>query len=228
MGIPYEFNAHSFSPARGSSGNLPVSPREGYLVQIVSVEKKLTNAAQNSDTDSSWYSEFTLQVVEPGPLKGKMGPYRLNLGNQSEQAANIAHSQLTTICYAVGKTQISDLSELQGIHFKVIVDLQASEEAQEKGWTEVVEVLCTDGSTPGQNSAPPSQAAGPPQQAAIEQGQPQQSQIAAEASHAAAGFAGPAEEPQQPQAGWGEQPQEQQKTAAPAETTPSGKPPWAE
>lgn len=234
MGIPYEFNAENFEPSRGSAGNLPVSPPNGYLVQIVNVEKKDTNAAKNSDSDRSWYAEFTLQLTEEGPNQGKMGPYRLNVGNENEQSARIAHSELTTMCYACNKVILKNLSDLQGITFRVVVDMQASDEAREKGWTEVIEVLCADGSKPGQNSAAASPApqSSPPQTAAIEQGQPQQTPAATAAMQTQA--AGGPQQPQQ--SGWGpqgqppnEQPQPVVQPMTPQETTPvtTGKPPWA-
>jgi len=181
----YTFDAHNYAPNVSPANNLPVSPPEGWTVQIISVDQKPTK-----DDDSSWYMEFLLQIVD-GPQIGSTGVYRLQLGNRkSEQTVNIAMSQLSSLCYVTGVMMIKqDLMELANISFRVTVVMQAGKEAAEKGWTEIKKVLDVAGKEPNQNAQPTASSATP--QFAIEDGKPKESQVAKEATHAAAGFAGP-------------------------------------
>lgn len=184
MSSAYNFDASQVAPSTGAAASLPVSPPEGWLVQIIEAENKPTAAG-----DGSWFVEFILQIME-GEHSGSTGAYRLNLGNQNEQAVNIAHAQLSAICHVVGIMQVQDLVQLANIPFRAIVVMQKGPEAIEKGYTEVKAVLDVNGNKPGKggpaapnpgaapSGAPqfqPSAAAPPPTaspQFAIEQGQP--------------------------------------------------------
>lgn len=223
--VDFQFNAHEHAPNVAPPGNLPVSPPEGWVVQIVAVHKTDTNARDG------WFFEFVLQIVD-GPNQGATGSYRLNYGNNSEQAVNIAIGQLSTLCHVTGVMMIQhQMEELLNIPFRVIVVMQVGAEAAEKGWTTIQDVLDIHGNAPKHNAASVPQAATGAPQFAVEQGAPApQSQIATEAAQAAEGFAGP---PQQQQ-GWGQQPQaapaqqqqppQQQQQPTPAPAGP--KPPW--
>ena len=244
MSTEYNFDATTVAPSTGSSSNLPVSPPEGWSVQIVNVEMKQTSSKEGH------YAEFTLQIVD-GEHVGTQGAYRLNLGNQNEQAVHIAHSQLSSLCHVTGVMQMTDLMQLANIPFRAVVVMQTVPQAVEKGYTEVKLVLDINGNKPGQQSAPnpnappagapqfqPPAAAAPPvaaappavappaQQFAVEQGAPQAPAPAA--TPAAWPPTGVAQAPMQPPAGPPTGPPSAAGMQQPAPAPPSaaGKAPW--
>lgn len=76
------------------------------------------------------YLEFTFQIVD-GEHNGRMVWSRLNLENKSQQAVNIARSELSSICRAVGKLKPRDTMELHDIPLVVAVEVKKREDNNE-------------------------------------------------------------------------------------------------
>lgn len=150
----YSFDASTVAPSTGTSSNLPVSPPEGWPVQIIAAEMKQTASKDGH------FVEFTLQITE-GDNLGAVGAYRLNLGNENEQTVFIAASQLSSLCHVTGVMQFTDFMALANIPFRVIVVMQTGADAVEKGYTEVKQVLDVNGNKPSAGGAVANPAASP-------------------------------------------------------------------
>ena len=183
------FDARNFDPSQ-SAGSLPIG-KHPVIIYEASIE---TNKQGNGG-----FLQLMLKITD-GPNAGQTGPYRLNLYNQSAQAVDIAHRQLSAICYVTGVFQVTDAKQLFNIPFIVEVGMQKGEEAAAKGYTEIKRVFDRNGVEPKG------------QQPAGGQAQPQ-------------GFGGQPQGQQQPAQGngaaWGGQPQGQSQTAAPAAQQPA-------
>lgn len=203
--LPQPFDATQVPPDTGAAGQLPVGE---HLVQITGSEIKPTQSGDGG------YVQFDLVVVD-GEHRGATGAYRLNLFNSSEQAARIARSQLSALCHVTGRYQVSDLSVLSGIPFRVVVQMQKGSDK----YTEVARVKDANGNPPGKSGGQqPQQAQGPGPQA----GPPQQAPQPQQGPPQGGGWGQQAQQPQQPQeqpqqAGWG-----QGQQAGPAQ----GQPQW--
>ena len=62
--------------------------------------------------------------IEGGPEDGRQLWHNLNLENPNEKAMEIAYRELSAICGAVGKVQVSDTEELHGIPHKIKVEVE--------------------------------------------------------------------------------------------------------
>lgn len=138
MQLMNPFDATKFDPTQG----VPSMPVGKHPVVIVDSE-----VAPTKDNTGGMLV-LTLQIID-GPAKGQKGSYRLNLYNQSQQAVEIAHRQLSAICHAIGVFQVQDSQQLHNIPFVVEVTLQKSPEAAAKGYTEVSRVYDRNGNEPG-------------------------------------------------------------------------------
>lgn len=138
MQLMNPFDATKFDPTQG----VPSMPVGKHPVVIVDSE-----VAPTKDNTGGMLV-LTLQIID-GPAKGQKGSYRLNLYNQSQQAVEIAHRQLSAICHAIGVFQVQDSQQLHNIPFMVEVTLQKSPEAAAKGYTEVSRVYDRNGNEPG-------------------------------------------------------------------------------
>lgn len=110
------FNAADVKPAEDFS---PI-PVGDYPAMIVDSDVKPTKAR------TGHFAELVFEVTE-GQYKGRKVWARLNLDNPNAKAVEIAQRELSAICHAVGKMQISDTQEL---HFKpmvIRVDIEESE-----------------------------------------------------------------------------------------------------
>lgn len=110
------FNAADVKPAEDFS---PI-PVGDYPAMIVDSDVKPTKSGNGH------YAELVFEVTE-GQYKGRKVWARLNLDNPNAKAVEIAQRELSAICHAVGKMQISDTQEL---HFKpmvIRVDIEESE-----------------------------------------------------------------------------------------------------
>ena len=148
------FNPMEFDPSQGG-GNWPLGK---HPVIIESAEVKPTK------DNSSGYLQLNLKVID-GPNAGHTGPYRLNLYNQSQDAAAIAHRQLSAVCHVTQTFQLGpDGTQLQYLFnkpFVIEVGMQKGQEAQEKGYTEIKRVYDMAGNEPGkQGQAQPAQGFG--------------------------------------------------------------------
>lgn len=85
-----------------------------YPANIVDTEMKPT---RNSD---GAYLEVTNRV-SAGPGTGRTLKARLNLQNKNQQAVDIAYSELSSICHAVGRLRVGDSRELHGGAYEIFV-----------------------------------------------------------------------------------------------------------
>lgn len=143
----------------GGGGALPVSDAKGHLVIIQEAEIK-ANAAPGSGE----HLVLTL-MINDGPFAGQVGSFRLNLFHAtSAQAVDIAKRDLSKICHVVGHmTALAQplVADLYNKPFRVVVSLQKGDEAAQKGWTEVKQILDINGAKPGQAAAVAPVAAAP-------------------------------------------------------------------
>lgn len=132
------------------------------------------------------YLQLNLKIID-GPQTGTVGAYRLNLYHSNQQTVEIAHRQLSAVCHVVGVFNVQDSAQLHNIPFLVEVGPQKNDPQ----YTEVKKVFDAHGNEPGKAG----------------QGAPQQ---------APAGFGqqAPAQQPQQPQGGFGQPQQPQGQPAA--------------
>lgn len=199
--LPQMFDANQVAPDTGAVGQLPVGE---HLVQITGSEIKTIKSGDGG------LVEFTLVVID-GPNKGATGAYRLNLFNPSEQASNIARAQLSALCHVTGRYQVSDLSVLSGIPFRVVVAMQKGSDQ----YTEVKKVMDANGNPPGKGGGQAAQQpqGGPPANMGQQPQQPQQA---------------PQGQQGQQGGGWGQQaqqaPAQQQQQSAPAQQGSWGQP----
>jgi hypothetical protein len=81
-----------------------------YVAAITETEIKQTKAGNGK------YIAFTLEILE-GDYKGRKVWGNLNIQNPSAKAQQIGLGQLSAICRACGKLNLSDTSELHGVPF---------------------------------------------------------------------------------------------------------------
>lgn len=147
------FNPMEYDPTQGGAA----WPLGKHPVVIESAEVKATK------DNNSGYLQLNLKVVD-GPNAGHVGAYRLNLYNQSQEAAQIAHRQLSAICHVTQTFQLGpDGTQLQYLFnkpFVIEVGMQKGQEAQEKGYTEIKRVYDMAGNEPGKSGSAQQQ---PPQ-----------------------------------------------------------------
>ena len=134
-------------------------------------------------------------------------PFRYNLWNTSQKAADIAHKQLSALCHAVGIYQVQMQNEGTALRNARLM-IEVGKQNAESEYTEVKHVYCADGSEPGKAKAGQPQGQLPPQQP-----QTQQAPVQQQAPQGWAGQGNAAsQQQQQPQTqpqgnGWGSQPQ---------------------
>lgn len=130
-----QFDATQYNPEQGI-GHLPIGR---HLVIIEADEIKKAKESQGG------YLQLNLKCVQ-GDAQGQGHAYRLNLYNNNPQTVDIAHRQLSAVCYAVGVLGINgDTSVIHNLPFQVDVVAGRSDEAKEKGWTEVAKVYTANG-----------------------------------------------------------------------------------
>lgn len=99
------------------SAALDPIPSNKYIAAITASENKPTKAG----TGTYLQLEFT---VLDGEYKGRKVWSRLNLNNPNSQAVDIARSELSAICRAVGVMQVRDSSQLHNIPLVISVKLK--------------------------------------------------------------------------------------------------------
>ena len=193
------FNARVVDPATGGN-NFPVGR---HPVMIESGERRAVKEKPNSGM-----LVFRLVILD-GPAKGMKGEYRLNIWNESTQAAEIAAKELSAICHVVGVYDLESpvAAELNGKPFIIVVEPQADQK-----YTQITAVQDIQGNAPKKGDAAAQQGpsgGNPPWQgrAATPAAQPAWNGTVAPASPAATPAAQPA---------WAQAP-----------NGGSGKPPWA-
>jgi len=104
------FNANDVDPSTGFD---PI-PAGKYLSVITESEMKPTKAGTGQ------YLQLTFEVAE-GPYKGRKLWDRLNIRNANKTAEQIAMSQLSALCRAVGVMEPRDSVELHGLALCITV-----------------------------------------------------------------------------------------------------------
>ena len=114
------FNAHEVDPAT----DFEAIPAGKYLAVITQSEMKPTKSGNGS------YLELVFQVIE-GEYKGRLLWSHLNLDNPNELTVQIARSELSAICRAVGVMQPKDSVELHNLPLLVSVKCKRREDTGE-------------------------------------------------------------------------------------------------
>lgn len=98
------FNANEVEP----NTDFDPIPAGKYLAVITESQMKPTKSSNGS------YLELTFQVIE-GEFKNRMLWARLNLDNPNATAVQIARSELSSICRAIGVMTPNDSAELHNL-----------------------------------------------------------------------------------------------------------------
>ena len=104
------FNANQVEPTT----EFEAIPAGKYLAMITESEMKPTKSGAGS------YLQLTFQILE-GPYKGRFLWSRLNLNNANGTAVQIARSELSAICRAVGVMTPNDSVELHNLPLLITV-----------------------------------------------------------------------------------------------------------
>ena len=104
------FNANQVEPTT----EFEAIPAGKYVAMITESEMKPTKSGAGS------YLQLTFQILE-GPYKGRFLWSRLNLNNANGTAVQIARSELSAICRAVGVMTPSDSVELHNLPLVITV-----------------------------------------------------------------------------------------------------------
>lgn len=107
MALIGHFDATNVAPSEDFS---PIPVGE-YVVQITDSDVKPTKSGNGHRL------ELTFEVID-GEFKGRKIWANLNLDNPNPKTVEIAQRELSAICHAVGKLQVSDSQEL---HYKPLV-----------------------------------------------------------------------------------------------------------
>jgi hypothetical protein len=231
------FDPSLVAPVLGGGNALPVSDKNGHVIIITESEMKPTTSGTGTKL------ALTCQI-QGGPHNGVEGEWDLNLGNANATTVRIAQTELSCICHAVGYVQALQNTEvLHNKPFRVVVELQKGQEAQEKGYVNVTKILRADGSklndkpgTVAQQSAPAPAPAFPqqPMQQPPQQSFPQQAPAQQFPVTNAVPMQQPVQQPMQqpPQQAWQQpqqpaqqMPQQQPPQAGPPTQVPWGQPP---
>lgn len=105
-------------------------PTGEYVAMIIDSNYKQTNRGDGH------YLELTYQITE-GPYNGRQVWARLNLDNPSPKASEIAQRDLSAICHAVGKLQVSDSTQLHNIPHVIRVVFEPASSKREREGNEV-------------------------------------------------------------------------------------------
>lgn len=104
------FNAASIAPA----SNFEALPAGNYQAVISNSAIKATRSGMGS------YLELAFDIIE-GEYKGRKLWARLNLENPSAKAVEVAKSELSAICHAVGVLELRASEELHNLPLTVSV-----------------------------------------------------------------------------------------------------------
>jgi hypothetical protein len=137
--------------SRGVAPAQPMEPvPEGWYPVVISDEEP----KQVKDKPHSWYLSLTMDIID-GPMKGRKLYANLNLGNDNQQAVEIAQRELSAICHVthqyVLNEQTGGTAALKGKPFMVKAVVEASRNAI-KGYKDMQGN--DPGKTGGQTAAP--------------------------------------------------------------------------
>ena len=111
------FNANDVEPSRDFE---PI-PAGKYNVIITESEMKATKSGAGS------YLQMTMTIIE-GEYKNRLLWARLNINNPNPIAVEIARSELSAICRAVGVMQPHDSVELHNLPLMISVSVKKRED----------------------------------------------------------------------------------------------------
>lgn len=114
------FNAHDVEPA----ADFDPIPAGKYLAVITESEIKPTKSGVGS------YLELTFQIID-GEYKNRLIWSRLNLDNPNSTAVQIARSELSSICRAVGLMTPKDSAELHNLPLNITVKCKKRDDTGE-------------------------------------------------------------------------------------------------
>lgn len=114
------FNANEVEPA----ADFDPIPAGKYVAVITDSEMKPTKSGAGS------YLELTFQIIE-GEYKNRLLWSRLNLENPNATAVQIARSDLSSICRAVGLMTPRDSAELHNLPLVISVKCKKREDTGE-------------------------------------------------------------------------------------------------
>ncbi len=115
------FDANTIAP---ESGRGPI-PTADYRLMIVDSKETVSKNSGNK------MIELTFEVIE-GNFKGSKVWHYLNLWHPSQQTAQIAQAQLSSICHATGRLQVTDTQQLHNIPMVCRVEHEAADPAKNK------------------------------------------------------------------------------------------------
>lgn len=149
-----------------------VAPREDfspipvgeYVVQIIDSDVKPTKSGNGHRL------ELTFEVMD-GEYKGRRVFEGLNLDNPNPKTVEIAQRELSAICHAIGKLQVSDSQELHYKPLVIRVDIEERDGYSPRNVVKAYKAVAAGGvgnapagaapSAPAVNSASPSSSAPP-------------------------------------------------------------------
>lgn len=111
------FDARAVEPKK----SYEALPAGWYTAAIVDSEMKPTKSGDGS------FLELKMEVLE-GPFKARNLWTRLNLRNRNPAAVEIARSELSSICHAIGVMTPKDSVELHNVPFAVRVTCKKRED----------------------------------------------------------------------------------------------------
>ena len=114
------FDANNVEPSTGFD---PI-PAGKYPAVITESAMKPTKSGNGQ------YLELTFEIID-GEFKGRKVWARLNLENQNSTAVQIARSELSAICRAVGVMQPQDSIELHNLPLVITVRCRKNPETEE-------------------------------------------------------------------------------------------------
>ncbi|QJI53378.1 ssDNA-binding protein [Alteromonas phage vB_AcoS-R7M] len=115
------FDATQVQPNAGASDPVPAG---WYSAMVDESEIKPTKGGDGA------YLQLRLNIID-GQYANRKLWVRLNIQNPSQQAVDIAMSDLSAICHAVGVMHLQDSNQLHGIPMKVKVKLRPATENYE-------------------------------------------------------------------------------------------------
>lgn len=141
MQMPGSFNAQQYQPNQGMVGHPPAN-KVPFTITSTAIK-------ENKDKDGGFF-----EVELTSPMGAQIARY--GIWNKNPKAVEIAHGQLSALCYATGRYQINWADEgaaLRGAQGLMDVGYQKGEEpTAEKpagGYTELKRVYDMAGNEPG-------------------------------------------------------------------------------
>lgn len=167
MPMNYQFDANQHQPIQGVGEG---HPKGKFPATITNTSIEPTK----DGTGGMFVVEFN---TSGGSIKN-----RYNLWNANAKAVEIAHRELSALCYATGVIRLdmnNDGAALRNARLQIEVDDQKDKEGKPNGYVEVKKVLDPNGNEPGKAPANQPQPqgqqggwGGAAQQAAVQQQQP--------------------------------------------------------